>query len=245
MSLDRLLPVTFIAGASSPLAAACLRHLAPRSPGGVILADADEAALTALADMLYAENIAPERVSSMRCDSGDPEGWWRQAQAFMLSQYGRLDWAVAASGGDFDLPALAAPVRVAAALMRENAQGGAIVLALPASALAAELARSNGGGSVLAAVRALANQTGLAGVRLNALAVGAWDGPHWTRAAWFHDLVREHGGERAALAAVSQLDLPVARYAGGDGVARFLDLLLAEDAGCAGVTLAVDAGASI
>ena len=90
---DRINPVTLISGAATSLSGACVRELARRSQGGLVLVDLDDAALGALADDLETQNAAPERVSTLALDVGDEERW-AQAAAFVDSQYGRLDWAI-------------------------------------------------------------------------------------------------------------------------------------------------------
>ena len=95
--MDRLNPVTLITGAASGVGAPCVREMARRSQGGLVLVDLDDASLCAVADDLEKENVAPERVSTLAFDVADEERWM-QATDFIEAQYGRLDWAVLYAG---------------------------------------------------------------------------------------------------------------------------------------------------
>ena len=138
--MDRLNPVTLITGAASGVGAPCVREMARRSQGGLVLVDLDDASLCAVADDLEKENVAPERVSTLAFDVADEERWM-QATDFIEAQYGRLDWAVLYAGMpktksdllDFRRPgslldSAARGLRALTPLIGKNRQGGAAVI---------------------------------------------------------------------------------------------------------------------
>lgn len=245
--MDRLNPVALITGAGSGFGAACANALAQRADGGLILADGDEAGLDAAADAL---KNPPERVSTLAFDMGDAARR-AQAQAFIQSQYGRLDWALinASAGAPSDLvqwphademdSALAA-MRMAMALMAPNAQGGAIVLIAPPAAMKSE----RGAAAFVQFMQAAAKEGAGADIRVNAIAPGGNEAPIWAALPWFQDL-GAGGGARAALEALSALNPALARHTGGADLAQLALLLLSDGSAVSGATLLVDAGAAI
>ncbi|MGD9967289.1 MAG: SDR family NAD(P)-dependent oxidoreductase [Hyphomonadaceae bacterium] len=254
----RLNPVTFIAGAGSGIGAACALELGRKSQGGLILADIDEAALSAVADDIDAAGATPERLSTLAFDCTDAERW-QQAVGFIQDQYGRLDWAVVNTGAaqaktvsetdlvDWDRGKLAhlegaiVSLRALMQLMSKNLQGGAIVVTSAASAIKSEAdARTTPG--LLQLMRAAAHEGAHSNVRVNAVAPGGAETPMWNETPWFQDIVKETGTELAALDKISQLPMPMARYAHGGDVGRLITMLLTEEAPVTGATLVVDGG---
>lgn len=254
----RLNPVTLITGAGSGFGAACALEMARRSSGGLILADADEAALAAIADDIDAAGGAPERVSTMNFDTSDPARW-EQAVGFVQGQYGRLDWAVVNTGGapakapeageliDFSRSKVAhlegaiLSLRAIMQLMNKNMQGGSIVLTSAASSIKSdEEARTTPG--LLQLMRAAAHEGSQHNVRINAIAPGGAETPMWNETPWFQDIVKESGSELAAFDKISNLPRAMARYSQATDVKRLIALLLTEDAPVSGATLVVDGG---
>jgi len=245
MHLDRLDPVTLITGAGSSIGAACARTLARRSQGGLILVDADEAALTAAADAL---DRAPERVSMLPFDARD-EGRWAQAMDFIRNQYGRIDWAVvhAAPGyaatdlvdwGDASPKLNGAPTTLAAVapLICANLQGGGVVITASGETLSCGLTEF---------VRATAREGAPNNLRTNAMVFNAAGADAWPSLPWFKEIAAKAGGDAAALEQVATLAAPMARFAAADDPMRMIALMLSDEVAASGATLAVDGGYTI
>jgi 2-keto-3-deoxy-L-fuconate dehydrogenase len=251
MESNRINPVALITGAASGIGEACARDVARRSEGGLILVDSDEAGLDRVADALA--NDAPERVSTLAFDVTDPDRW-TQAASFIRSQYGRLDWAVVNAG---EKPAAAAAetdlvdwrsmasanllgavqtLKSLMPLMTSNVQGGAIVVSASAAAIKAD---SKAG--LLQVMRTAASE-GAPTVRVNAIAPGGAETPNWASMPWFQELVRETGGERAALDKVATLTPPLARHEKTEKIATLIMMLLSDETPITGATLVVDGG---
>lgn len=262
MDLARINPVTLITGAASGIGAACASLLARRSEGGLILADFDEDALCKTADSL---SQPPERVSTLAFDVADPDRW-ADAAHFIQAQYGRLDWAIVNAGVahssrieetdlvdwrrvmSTNLDGAFLTLRAVMPLMRENAQGGSIVVTASAAALKAELgvgayAASKAG--LLQLMRVAAKEGAGDNIRVNAIAPGGVETPMWSTMPWFQDLVREKGSERAAFDSIAAMATPLARYAAADDIARLIVMLLSDDSPITGATLVVDGGYTI
>jgi NAD(P)-dependent dehydrogenase (short-subunit alcohol dehydrogenase family) len=261
MDLNRINPVTLITGAASKVGAAYVRDLAKRSQGGLLLVDADDAALSTIADDLDARSISPERVSTLALDVCDPARW-AQAIEFIRAQYGRVDWAVVAAdpaapnGEDSDLvdwgrikamnvDGLLLTLRSLMPLMRANAQGGAIAVSASAAAIKPEqdvnaYAASRAG--LIGMMRIAAAEGAINRVRVNAIAHSGAQTPVWPQLPWFSDLVRDHGSERAALVRLGRFSAPLARYAESEDLVRLMVMLLSDDTRITGATLVVDGG---
>jgi NAD(P)-dependent dehydrogenase (short-subunit alcohol dehydrogenase family) len=243
MELSRLSPITLITGATTGIGAAFARALARRSEGGLILIDAEERALDALAD----EIEAPERVSMLAFDVTDPDRW-AQASSFIHSQYGSIDWAIVNTDAPrlstdlvdwsrgADLHGAALTLRTAMPLMSKNLQGGAAILTTTAPLKAAAGSR----GGLLNFLRTAA-EDGAPDVRVNAVAPGA-DAALIAKAPLFGDIVRETGSERAALEIISALSPRLARYDADVELMRLASLLLSDESSISGATLVVDGG---
>lgn len=254
----RLNPVTLIVGAGSGIGAGCALELARKSHGGLILADIDETALAALADDIEAAGGTPERISTMAFGAAQSDRW-QQAIAFIQSQYGRLDWAVVNAGAantkavaetdlvDWSrgkaahLEGAIHSLRAIMQLMSKNAQGGAIVVTSAASAIKSP-AEGRTSPGLLELMRAASHEGAQHNVRINAIAPGGAETPMWNEAPWFHDIVREAGGEAAALDRISRLPAALARFALPGEVNRLITMLLTDDSPATGATLVVDGG---
>jgi NAD(P)-dependent dehydrogenase (short-subunit alcohol dehydrogenase family) len=230
----RLNPVALVTGAASGVGSACALGLAARARGGLILVDSDEGLLSDTADAI---TTPPERVSMLAFDAADAERW-TQATAFISAQYGRLDWAVAyLAAGETALAASALSItRSLAAIMRANAQGGAVVVAVGGGPAKVDL--------MLELVRVANNEAATDNVRVNALLCDGAESALWRRDAEFEALVHEAGGDHAALARLSRMDPPLARCRRAQDPAQLAHLLLCSDT-AAGVTLAVDASPAL
>lgn len=250
MDADRLNPVTLITAAASGFGAGCTRALAGRAQGGLILADTDEAMLSATADELGLRGPVPERLSTLAFDASD-EARWGQAENFIRSQYGRLDWAIlnasTAQPAADDLVEWGPPrhlagvfyaLRASMRLMHDNLAGGAIII----TASAAEL-RTKGNASLMQLLDAAAKEGAHDNIRVNAILTGGGaDTPGWAEAPWYRDVVRECGEHREALERITRLPAPIARYASADDIRQLIGLLLSDDAHATGAALVVDGG---
>jgi NAD(P)-dependent dehydrogenase (short-subunit alcohol dehydrogenase family) len=252
METTRLNPVTLITGAASGMSTPCLRDLARRSQGGLILVDLDEAALSAAADDLEMQDAAPERVSTLAFDVTDKDRW-DDAAAFIETQYGRIDWAVVYAGTaqapetglvDFRgktsaLDGVVHTLRATMPIMRRNQQGGAIVVNASAEAKAEPGAGKGPLGQML---RAAAKEGAQDNIRVNAVAPGAGAANAWSKTPWFNDLVRDTGSADRAFAKIAKMATPMARYAHADDIGRLIVMLLSDDSPMTGATLVVDGG---
>ena len=118
--------------------------------------------------------------------------------------------------------------------MRQNALGGAVTLIVSARAVKVD--------ALLRLVREAAQEGRAAPVRVNAVLHGVIDSPLWRRDPIFETLVRDSGGEPAALAKIEAFSPPLARCDEKQDLPRLARLLLGDDTGVSGVTLVADAG---
>ncbi|MGE0830179.1 MAG: SDR family NAD(P)-dependent oxidoreductase [Hyphomonadaceae bacterium] len=257
--MDRINPVALVTGAASGIGEATARRLATRATGGLILVDHNAQALAAAADRI---GDAPERVSTLAFDVTDPERW-REAADFLGAQYGRLDWAVANAGiadaspiADLafedwrrvmavNLDGVFLTLQTSMALMRGNAQGGAIVVVSSASGLKAEPGIAAYGASKAGALqlaRVAAKEGAPDNIRVNAIAPGGVETPIWQSVPMFQELVRETGSEQAAFARMAEMATPLRYYATADDIGRQIEMLLTDPAPITGATMVIDGG---
>ncbi len=229
----RLNPVALVTGAADGIGAPCARSLATYASGGLIMVDADEAALAAAADALPSP---PERISTLAFDATDAQAW-KRAQDFIRTQYGRLDWAVAsvdADKGSADtLPrATLGVVNAVTPLMQGNVQGGAVVLAVAAHSAKVD--------ALLQLVRVAAKEGAAHKVRVNAVINGPVESALWRRDPDFAALLKEIGDEIGVLDRIAKASVPLVRCSASQDVLRLIRLLLSDDSTVSGATLAVD-----
>lgn len=249
MIADRLNPVVLITGASARSGATFARILASRAQGGLILADADDTALGAIADELESRGAAPERVSTLAFDAAD-EQRWGQAEAFIESQYGRLDWAVIDIGAappatDNDLVQWGRPssppidtaylsLRAVMRLMQRNSNGAAVIVAAPAALLTEKDA------VLPRLITSASKEAAHDNIRINTLVLDPGDA--WPYAPRFDDLVAQGGGERAALDLITAMGTPTIRYAAAGDITPIAAILLSDSSALTGATILVDGG---
>ncbi len=233
----RLNPVALVTGAATGIGAACARSLAAYASGGLIMVDADEAALSLAADALA---TPPERISTLAFDVTN-SGAWKRAQDFIRTQYGRIDWAVAGVDANTDAAALPrATLGVANAvtpLMKSNVQGGAVVLALAAHSAKVD--------ALLQLVRVAAKEGAAHKVRVNAVLNGVVESALWRRDPDFAALLKEAKDEIGVLDRIAKRSIPLVRCSAGQDMLRLVRLLLSDDSTVSGATLAVDGGPSL
>ncbi len=248
MRLTRFNAVGMITGAATGLGPACAADLARTSQGGLVLVDADEAALERIADDLM--DTAPERVSMLAFDVGDPDRW-AQASDFIRNQYGRLDWAIVNTAATLDgdpelvqwrrvlpvqLEAVLRTLRVLLPMMAQNSMGGAVVVTAPVAALSVDRGVKAG---LAHLVRAASIEGAPGGVRVNAVATAGQGSPLWKKAPAYAELLKQSRGDEEALSGkIAKLSAPVVRHDAPP--AQLIMTLLSDDTPLSGATLLVD-----
>jgi NAD(P)-dependent dehydrogenase (short-subunit alcohol dehydrogenase family) len=137
-------------------------------------------------------------------------------------------------------------LRTALRLMND---GGAIVVVASASAFKVEPGIAAYGASkagLIQLARVAAKEAAPRSIRVNAIAPGGVETPMWSAQPFFQDLVRAHGSEAAAYAAMARDATPLARYATADEIAAQIAFLLSDDAATiTGAVLTSDGGYSL
>ncbi len=265
-SFDRA-TVALVTGAGSGIGAAVARRLRRDGVGGLVLVDRAAAGLaTVRAELERGGAEVLERVH----DVADAAAW-AETGAAVRARFARLDLAVAnagiADGGvitDYPFDAwrrvMAAnadgvflTLQQAMRLMQPAADGGrgggAIVVVASAAGMKAEPgvgAYSASKAAALQLMRVAAKEGAPVGIRVNAVAPGGVETPIWRDVPFFQELVREHGSEAAAFAAMAAQATPVGRFATADEVAHQIVGLLSDTAAMiTGATLVMDGGYSL
>lgn len=240
-----------VTGAASGIGAATCRWLDAQGIARLVLVDRDRAALDRLALSCDCRRVVG--------DVADPALWDG------LDGMGPLDHAVVnagiASGAPIAECDFAEWRRVMAvnldgaflalrAAMRAIPGAGSVVVTASVSGVKAEPGTAAYGASKAALIqlaKVAAKEGAPQGLRVNAVAPGGVDTPIWDQAPFFQDLVREHGGDRAAaLKAMAEMATPLGRYAAAEEIAGQVGFLLSDAAASTtGAVLVTDGGYSL
>lgn len=241
-----------ITGAASGIGAATARWLAARGIAELVLIDRDEAGLAALelpcpvrdysgdvADEALWERIEREvaRLDHALLNAGIANGCAIADQSF-------AEWRRVVSA---NLDGMFLSLRTALRLMKDG--GRSVVLTASVNGVKAEPGTSAYGASkagVLQLAKVAAKETAPQGIRINAIAPGGVDTPIWDDLPFFQDMVREHGGREAAIAAMGAMATPLGRYSSAEEVAGQIGFLLSDAAAnITGTALVSDGGYSL
>lgn len=247
--------VALVTGAASGIGAACARLLALQG-ATICCADLNADGARAVATSLRTE--APH--SGRLLDVAD-EAQWEIVMEAIRTDHGALDIMVHAAGISAGSPLAetafeewrrvlsinldGAFLAVKHGIRSMRDRGGAIVLLGSASgtrptAGAAAYSTSKAGLAMLA--RTAAKECREAGlrIRVNLVSPAGVKTPMWSTMPFFQDLVRQHGSEDAAYAALAG---PGGRFAEPEDVARSVAFLASDASGhITGVELLVDGG---
>lgn len=247
--------LALVTGAASGIGAASARLLAEQG-ARVVCADRDLAGVRAVADALARDG---HEAAALPLDVADEMAW--DVATEWCRNDGGLDVLVHCAGISAASPLVDTTLAewrrvlavnldgsflaVRAGMRTMQARGGAIVLVGSASGVrppagAVAYATSKGALAVLARAAAKeCRQTGLA-IRINVVNPAGVKTPMWRSMPFFQDLVREHGTEDAAFAALAG---PGERFADPSDIAHAI-LFLASDASAhvTGAALPVDDG---
>jgi NAD(P)-dependent dehydrogenase (short-subunit alcohol dehydrogenase family) len=130
-------------------------------------------------------------------------------------------------------------------LMRQNAQGGSIVVVASAAGVKPEPGVAAYGASkaaVLQLARIAAKEGAPDNIRVNCIAPGGVETPIWDAMPMFQELIAETGSREAAFARMAEMATPLRYYATAEDIARNIDMLLTDPSPLTGATLVVDGG---
>jgi NAD(P)-dependent dehydrogenase (short-subunit alcohol dehydrogenase family) len=241
-----------VTGAASGIGAACAAWFAAQGVGRLLLIDRDSEGLDSL------ELDCPcERVAGDVTD----EALWERVESDLVSlDHAVLNAGIAAGGPiiehsfaewrrvlGINLDGMFLSLRTA---MRRMTNGGAIVLTASVSGIKAEPGVAAYGASkagVIHLARVAAREGAGKGIRVNAIAPGGVDTPIWDSLPFFHALMAQHGGDRAAaMAAMAASGNPLGRFETADEIAGQIGFLLSDAAGAiTGAVLVSDGGYSL
>jgi NAD(P)-dependent dehydrogenase (short-subunit alcohol dehydrogenase family) len=133
-------------------------------------------------------------------------------------------------------------------LIRDGRRGGAVVVVSSVSAVKAEPGVAAYGASKAAVVqlaRVAAKEHAADGIRVNVVLPGGVATPIWKGVSFFQDLVKQHGSEEAAIAAMGA-QMPLKRYARAEEIAGQIAYLLSDASGpMTGTSVVMDSGYSL
>jgi NAD(P)-dependent dehydrogenase (short-subunit alcohol dehydrogenase family) len=251
-------PVALVTGAASGIGAAAARLIMAGGDAELVVVDRNDEGL----DALVATLPRPHDVVPITLDVTD-EAAWERATVRIRDRLGRLDWVVASAGVTFgasitdtrlqdwrrvlaiNLDGIFLTLRATLPLIRAGGQGGAVVVISSAAGVKAEPGVGAYGASKAGALhlaKVAAKEGAPDRIRVNALLPGGVETPMWRDLPLFHQLVQEHGSERAAFDAMATLATPLGRYSTAEEMATLVLFLLRDAPTVTGATLVADGG---
>jgi 2-keto-3-deoxy-L-fuconate dehydrogenase len=251
-------PVALVTGAASGIGAASARLIMADGDAELVVVDRNDEGL----DAFVATLPRPQDVVPITLDVTD-EAAWARAAVCIRDRLGRLDWVVASAGVTFgasitdtrledwrrvlavNLDGIFLTLRATLPLMRAGGQGGAVVVISSAAGVKAEPGVGAYGASKAGALhlaKVAAKEGAPDRIRVNALLPGGVETPMWRDLPLFHQLVQEHGSERAAFDAMATLATPLGRYSTAEEMATLVLFLLRDAPTVTGATLVADGG---
>ena len=241
-----------ITGAASGIGAATATLLANSGARKLVLADRDEEKLADFAFSLPCErqllvgDVADERLWA----SADLTGLTHAlvnagiGAGKPITESSLADWRQVMS---VNLDGAFLTLKAAMTAMKGN--GGSIVLTASTAGLKAEPRIAAYGASKAAVIhlaRIAAKEGAAAGIRVNSIAPGGVETPIWSEVPFFEELVRTHGSEEGAFAALGSRATPLGRLAKAEEIAAQILFLLSDQAGfTTGACLVSDGGYSL